>query len=399
MAAADGGDAPPPADAQALEAEIDRLTAQLDKYQTALQVARERDRKKQAHEKGPAVADSGESGVPVTDPDACLLPNKEGGYAPNYTPTVAVDQETGAILAAEVVEGSDEAAAVAPAVEAHQEALGQKPARVLADQTFATGDNLASLAQGGIEAAMPTGTDFRASNPANRPDPTQPVARADWPALPRYRGQLARTAFIYDERQDCYYCPRGRPLSRVSQRPSQKRGIPHFKYRSADCADCPLFAQCVTSKTQRRTLSRDVYQDLRDTAGRRLATPAGRAVYRQRAPVVEGVFGVIKAMRFGIAHCFGIRQFLLRGLALVRTEWRWICAAYNLKKLLSALTAAGGGPRPAPSARSCEARADGPSTVNRPAGRVWSFWQAFHQFGSLFSYCWRRKRTVQCLVA
>jgi transposase len=386
LAQRDDADAPPPEDAQALETEIDRLTAQLEKYQTALQVARERDRKKQAHEKGPAVR------VPVTDPDASLLPNKEGGYAPNYTPTVAVDQETGAILAAEVVDGSDEAAALAGAVEACQETLGKKPARVLADQTFATGDNLASLAQDGIAAAMPTGTDFRASNPANRPDPTQPVAPADWPALPRYRRQLARTAFIYDKDKDCYYCPQGRPLSRVSQRPSQKRGIPHFKYRSADCAGCPLAAQCVTSKTQRRTLTRDVYQGLRDAAGRRLASPEGRAVYRQRAPVVEGVFGLIK-------QHFGIRQFLLRGLARVRTEWHWICAAYNLKKLLLALTAARGGSRPAPSAASREARASGPSTVNGPAVRVWSFWLVFDNFRSFFCCgCWRKK-AVHCSAA
>jgi hypothetical protein len=29
----------------------------------------------------------------------------------------------------------------------------------------------------------------------------------------------------------------------------------------------------------------------------------------------------------------GVRQFLLRGLENVRTEWRWLCTTYNLKKL------------------------------------------------------------------
>ena len=29
----------------------------------------------------------------------------------------------------------------------------------------------------------------------------------------------------------------------------------------------------------------------------------------------------------------GLRQFLLRGLEKVRTEWRWACTAFNLKKL------------------------------------------------------------------
>ena len=33
----------------------------------------------------------------------------------------------------------------------------------------------------------------------------------------------------------------------------------------------------------------------------------------------------------------GVRQFLLRGLSKVRTEWLWVCTAYNLRKLISAV--------------------------------------------------------------
>jgi hypothetical protein len=33
----------------------------------------------------------------------------------------------------------------------------------------------------------------------------------------------------------------------------------------------------------------------------------------------------------------GVRQFLLRGLENVRTEWRWVCTAFNLQKLLKAV--------------------------------------------------------------
>jgi len=29
------------------------------------------------------------------------------------------------------------------------------------------------------------------------------------------------------------------------------------------------------------------------------------------------------------------RQFLLRGLQNVKTEWLWTCAAYNLRKLVA----------------------------------------------------------------
>jgi hypothetical protein len=51
--------------------------------------------------------------------------------------------------------------------------------------------------------------------------------------------------------------------------------------------------------------------------------------YRLRKLTVEPVFGQIKEAR-------GFRQFLLRGLAWVRGEWRLACTAHNLLKLLKA---------------------------------------------------------------
>lgn len=58
----------------------------------------------------------------------------------------------------------------------------------------------------------------------------------------------------------------------------------------------------------------------------RLATEWGRRWYAKRAGMVEPVFGYIKAVR-------GLRQFLRRGLAAVRHEWRLICLTHNLLKL------------------------------------------------------------------
>jgi len=58
----------------------------------------------------------------------------------------------------------------------------------------------------------------------------------------------------------------------------------------------------------------------------RLSTKAGRALYAQRKQTIEPVFGIIKA-------ALGFRQFSLRGLAKVRTEWTLVTLAYNLKRL------------------------------------------------------------------
>jgi hypothetical protein len=49
----------------------------------------------------------------------------------------------------------------------------------------------------------------------------------------------------------------------------------------------------------------------------------------------ERPFAVIK-------HQFGARRFLLRGLAQVRTEWRWPATAFNLTRLISLIRSRAG---------------------------------------------------------
>lgn len=59
----------------------------------------------------------------------------------------------------------------------------------------------------------------------------------------------------------------------------------------------------------------------------RLKRGGHRSRYRLRKHTVEPVFGQIKEAR-------GFRRFLMRGLDKVAEEWRLICAAHNLNKLL-----------------------------------------------------------------
>ena len=58
----------------------------------------------------------------------------------------------------------------------------------------------------------------------------------------------------------------------------------------------------------------------------RLHTPLGRKLYAKRKSTVEPVFGIIK-------HVMRFRQFLLRGLDAVRSEWNLVCIAWNLKRM------------------------------------------------------------------
>ena len=327
------GMAPPEDETQALaqiDQEMARLEAQRAKYQKALDVAEERDARARKHngKKAKAVR------VPVTDPDAHMMPNKDGGCAPNYTCVATVEADSGAIVHSDVLEGMDEASAVLPAVEAAEALTGQEVEAVLADSNFASGAVLGDLDERSVAAYMPTRSASPPDNPALRADPTTPVAEAERERLARSGGQLARTAFVYDPEADVYYCPMGHALVPY-KRGANKDGVACTYYGCPGGAGCPLAQQCIKGKGGRRTLVRDAYEPLREAAARRMATPEGKKIYAQRAPVIEGLYGVVKSVLL-------IRQFYTRGLENVRNEWNWVCAAYNLKKLL-ALTARFGG--------------------------------------------------------
>jgi transposase len=59
---------------------------------------------------------------------------------------------------------------------------------------------------------------------------------------------------------------------------------------------------------------------------RKLRTKKGRERYAQRKGIIEPIFGQLKQV-------LGFRQFSLRGLAVMRSEWRLMCTVHNLLKL------------------------------------------------------------------
>jgi transposase len=166
------------ADAGANAARIAQLEAQKVKHETAHAKAVERNEQKAR--KGDARR--GSTRVSITDSDAHVMPNKEGGYAPNFTPTAAVDCGSGVIVAADVVPGNREADAVLPALEAVETLTGQKADDLLIDSGLVTGKILGAVAEKDVVLYSSAGTREK-GNPAQREDPSQAVPEADRDAL------------------------------------------------------------------------------------------------------------------------------------------------------------------------------------------------------------------------
>jgi len=78
-----------------------------------------------------------------------------------------------------------------------------------------------------------------------------------------------------------------------------------------------------TDPTARRVLKRS---PLTQAMADKIRRAGRRSRYRLRKQLPEPVFGQTK-------HARGFRQFLLRGLNKVRTEWAMVCTDHNILKL------------------------------------------------------------------
>lgn len=292
------------------------------------------------------------SRLPITDPQSRVTPNKEGGYAPNYTPLATVDVDSGLIVSTDVIANTNEDKHLVAAIQDVQKEFGLEapPPNMLSDGMMATGENLAQCAELGVELYSPLKGQCD-DNPAFRDDPTQPVAAEDRDRLPRRtvnrKGvkseQLDKQAFVYDSEADCYWCPQGKPLEYANTtnetRNGRRRVRRRYKASAEDCAPCPLRDLCLQGKANGRMINREQHESHREAHATKMSTDRAKEEYSRRRHPGERPFAVTKQV-------FGARRFLLRGLDQVRQEWTWLATAFNLTRLIG-LTGGGAGPPPA----------------------------------------------------
>ena len=273
----------------------------------------------------------GPAQLPKTDPDSRILLNKEGGYAANYTPMATTETGLGMIVNAEVVVGNVEHDQFTQIVDTIESDFAVDVDRALVDSAYTRGENLVAAQEKEIDLIGPLAETKCNDNPALREDLTEPVAAQLIDKLPiqSRTGCFDKTAFVYDEGEDCYYCPAGKPLpNRITYSIGQP--IERTAYTCQDCAGCELSDRCVrkSDKSGNRELIDDAHEAARRRHRQKMATATAKQAYKRRQHFGETPFAVIKAS-------FDMRRFLLRGIEGVGQEWRWASTAFNLKKLMS----------------------------------------------------------------
>lgn len=284
--------------------------------------------------------------IPITDPESRVTPNKDGGHAPNYTPHATVDVDSGMIVSEGVISEANEDKEMFAAIEDVQESFGlqEAPGEMLADGLMSTGENLTKCEEAGIDLYSPIKGVGSEDNPANRENLSEPVAKSDLEHLPTTTTKqkdgtkttkFSKAAFVYDAQADCYWCPAGKAMPYANKTSQVDRGRKRIKYRykadPSDCAGCPLAERCFSSKARSRQISHEQHEAKRLAHAKKMSTDSAKQKYSRRRHAGERPFAMIKG------H-FGARRFLTRGLERVSAEWRWLCTAFNLHRLMSLIS-------------------------------------------------------------
>ena len=248
------------------------------------------------------LAESGESQVSLTDPEAKLMKTRQGSEV-SYNVQTVVDSKHKLIAAYEITNQRNDLGQLAKMAQQAKEALQVEELTVLADGGYFEGNALKECEAAGITTFVPVPK----SKEAER------------------LGIFGQNQFRYQPERDVYVCPQGEQLQYRHTTRDRARNKKFKVYATRACADCRLRRQCTTSQ-QGRKLKRWVAQAVIDRLQQR--NRGQPELLKQRKALAEHPFGTIKrAMNQG--------YFLLKGIKKVTTETGLTVLSYNLKRVIN----------------------------------------------------------------
>jgi transposase len=249
--------------------------------------------------------------VSTSDPEARVMKQPGGGYAPSYNVQIDTDAKNGVVVAVGVVQAGNDFEQLEPGIDRVQHNRGETPKEVVTDGGYVSKDTIVAMKQREIEYIAPCVDEAgKGQSSYDR------------------RGVSAEyhsSQFIYDAQTNSYLCPQGKTLSYEGKEQRHLQLSYRYRAKRSDCQGCPMKSQCCPGN---RVVGRSVHrsEELAEVAEFRdkMQSETARAIYKTRAQVAE-------TPNLWIKEKFRLRQFSVRGLAKVGMEALWACLTYNIR--------------------------------------------------------------------
>ena len=248
----------------------------------------------------------------MSDPEARIMKQSDGGYAPSYNVQLTTDEKEKVIVGVGVSQCGSDYGELVRAMETAEENMGRNPGQAVVDGGFISRENILTMEGKKIDLIGPMGDRAEQSvGQLNR----RGVDEAFRPE-----------AFHYDESNNTYTCPTGKVLKPDGK--EEQPGRINYLYRAqgTDCQACGFREKCCPqSGTRGRRIRRAVDDPVVVAHREKMQTEEAKQIYRQRGAVAEFPNAWIKDK-------IGLRQFRLRGVIKVGMETLWACLTYNVKQ-------------------------------------------------------------------
>jgi len=247
--------------------------------------------------------------VSMTDPEARIMKQADGGFAPSYNAQISTDAAHGAIVVAGLTQAGMDHGELEPALEKIEQVMGRLPGQAVVDGGYVGWETVLALDAMEVDLIGPA---------LGRGQEEQLVCKG-------IAKEFHADAFTYDQQQDIFTCPEGKILKHRGTESAPGRTSHIYEARAADCLRCPMKGQCCPRNEKNgRTIRRTELHPTVIAWTERMETEQAKAIYRSRSQVAEFPNAWIKAK-----YC--LRQFRSRGIQKAGIELLWACFTYNVQ--------------------------------------------------------------------
>jgi transposase len=253
-----------------------------------------------------------EARVSMSDPEARIMKQADGGYAPSYNVQISTEASHKVIVGVGVSQSGSDYGELVAAEERLEKNLECVPEQIVVDGGFTSRENILAMKDKGVDliGSMGEGTAQSAGQLGRRG-----VDPAFYPQ-----------AFVYDSTSDTYSCPAGQVLKLEGK--EKRIGRMNYKYRAraSACQGCSWQEKCCPQNTSKgRSIVRGVDHPAVVAFMEKMQTEKAKEIYKRRGAVAEFPNAWVKDK-------IKLRQFRLRGLIKVGIELLWACLTYNIKQ-------------------------------------------------------------------
>lgn len=288
-----------------------RRAAQQRAAQEALQRAQAALQQLQRLEKVSAASEHPKLRVSSSEAEARKMKHGDGGVAPSYNVQVSTEAQSRMIVAIGLTTAANDTDELMPAIRRVEHNSGYKPARVVADNGYATRSNVEKTSEHGIELIAPW------KEGASR--------EAGACAVNGIGAGFEPSAFGLQRGGKRLLCPAGKTLVVIQQKIHHGVLKDVFEAAQHDCGSCQWRPQCCGERNGPRRVERVVESTAMKQYLARMRRSQTQMLYRKRCEIAEFPHMWAKGVKKW-------RRFSVRGIAKAGVEALWVALAYNISQ-------------------------------------------------------------------